>query len=222
MKHVFLDTETTGLEAERGHRIVEVVAIAYENRRQDGEFHSFCNPERAIDAQAQKVHGITPAFLQDKPVFSTIAEELAEFLRGNEIIIHNAEFDCAFLDAEFKLCKMKPVRDLCKITCSLELARRRVTGLRHYRLEDLCRHFGVDDSARVTHNARLDAQLLAGVYYAMMREQMPMTMRYENPVANVAAVPVIAAEVSDAERAVHEKYLDVMESENKVKPIWRR
>lgn len=222
MKHIFLDTETTGLEAERGHRIVEVVALAYENRQPKDDFHSFCNPERAIDAQAQKVHGITPSFLEDKPIFSAIAKELAEFLDGNEIIIHNAEFDCAFLDAEFGRCKMPPIREICKITCSLELARRRVTGLRHYRLEDLCRHFGVDDSARVTHNARLDAELLAGVYFAMMREQMPMTMSYDNRALDIEASPVIASHLSEEERAAHERYMDIMESENDVKPIWRR
>ena len=223
---IFLDTETTGLEAERGHRIIEVVALRYAQRNvaADGEFHHFCNPQREIDADAQKVHGFSAESLADKPPFEEIAADLQLFLQDAEVIIHNAAFDCAFLDAEFKRCGLPMMNKICgKITCSLQLARQKVSGLRHYRLEDLCRHFGVDDSARTTHNALLDAKLLASVYFAMMREQMPMTMRYDVPTAAAVDVaPIIVAVASQSELAAHEQYLTDMQNETKTAPIWRQ
>lgn len=225
MKQIFLDTETTGLEAERGHRIIEVVALSYHDRRmaEDGRFHHFCNPRRAIDIDAQKVHGIDADFLADKPEFSEIAAALQDFLRGGEVIIHNAAFDRAFLDAEFARCKMPPLNEICNVSCSLEMSRAKIPGMRHHRLEDLCRHFGVDDSARTTHNALLDAKLLAQVYFAMTREQMPMAMS-SGAVrrTSLRAAPVITRAASEAELSAHEEFLAAMEKETGVKPIWRR
>ena len=225
MRQIFLDTETTGLEAERGHRIIEVVALSYQDRRQaeDDKFHHFCNPQRAIDAEAQKVHGIDSEFLADKPAFAEIAPALQDFLRGGEVVIHNAAFDRSFLDAEFARCKLPPTAEICKIVCSLEMSRAKVPGLRHYRLEDLCRHFGVDDSARTTHNALLDAKLLAQMYFAMTREQMPMAMSYRAARRTPQrAAPIIARPASEKELAAHEAFLDAMEKETGAPPIWRR
>lgn len=225
MRQIFLDTETTGLEAERGHRIIEVVALSYLDRRQTeaGRVHYFCNPHRAIDPDAQKVHGIDVEFLADKPDFSVVAEELRDFLRGGEVIIHNAAFDSGFLNAEFARCKLSPLEDICRVVCSLEMSRAKVQGLRRHRLEDLCKHFGVDDSSRTTHNALLDAQLLAQVYFAMTREQMPMAMPSRGaPRMSLRAAPVITRAVSAQELAAHEAFLTAMEEETGVKPIWRR
>lgn len=225
MKQIFLDTETTGLSARDGHRIIEVVALAYHQRRplDEGCFHRFCNPQRDIDAGAQKVHGISAEFLSDKPPFAEFAPILQDFLRGGEIIIHNAAFDCEFLDAEFARCELPPMKQISgRVTCSLEMSRRKNTALRHHRLEDLCRYWGVDDSARVKHSALLDAQLLAQVYYAMTREQMPMNMRAVAAPAVTAAAAVRLVAAKPLEVAAHESYLDDMEKESSVTAIWRR
>ena len=223
MRQIFLDTETTGLSPRDGHRIIEVVALAYHQRRplDDGCFHRFCNPQRDIDADAQKVHGISTEYLADKSVFSEIAPALQDFLRGGEIIIHNAAFDCEFLDAEFSRCGLPPMKQISgRITCSLVLSRQK-NPLRRHRLEDLCRHFGVDDSARVTHSALLDARLLAQVYYAMTREQMPMDIRAAAAeIKPAAAVRLLTA--SPAEVAAHEAYLSDMEEESSLAAVWRR
>ncbi|MGU9950972.1 MAG: DNA polymerase III subunit epsilon [Gammaproteobacteria bacterium WSBS_2016_MAG_OTU1] len=225
MKQIFLDTETTGLEPKDGHRIVEVVAIACSNRRFADEetFHHFCNPERDIEQEAQSVHGLTADFLADKTVFADIANDLQDFLRDGEIIIHNAEFDCAFLDSEFERCGLPPVKSIAKkITCSLKLSRQKNITLRRHRLEDLCRHFGVDDSARTSHSALLDAKLLAQVYYAMMREQMPMAMKESitkmmvQPAAKVQLLAATAEELT-----AHEAYIESMEKDAKVEALWR-
>ena len=225
-RQIFLDTETTGLEAEKGHRVIEVVALAYQHRRpvDGGFFHSFCNPCRDIEPDAQKVHGISAEFLQDKPMFGEIAGKLQEFLRGGEIFIHNAEFDRRFLDSEFARCDLPPLDDIAgRVVCTLEMSRRKNSGLHRHRLEDLCRHFGVDDSARTTHNAMLDAKLLAQVYYAMTREQVAMNMA-ESATAHRGAkvAPILIGAASKQERAAHEKILDGMEKESGATSVWRR
>lgn len=226
MRQIFLDTETTGLDAARGHRIIEVVALAYQDRRmsEEGRFHHFCNPRRAIEVEAQNIHGISAEFLADKPEFGSVAKELQEFLRGTEVIIHNAEFDCAFLDSEFARCDLPPMSEICgKIVCSLKLSRSKVPGLRRHRLEDLCRHFGVDDSARITHNAILDATLLAQVYFAMTRKQMPIQMSGNNKANKAFAfAPVLTQKATAEECAAHEQFLDKMENKTHKTAIWRR
>ena len=225
MRQIFLDTETTGLEVERGHRIVEVVALTYPDRRTNAfeSIHFFCNPHRAIDADAKKVHGISDEFLADKPDFSEIAEQLQNFLQGGEVIIHNAAFDKGFLNSEFKICGMPPLEDICKITCSLEMSRLKNQGLRHHRLEDLCKHFGVDDSERTTHSALLDARLLAQVYFAMTREQIAMSMSRGAKAKDILqARKIISRAPSATELAAHELFLDAMEKDTGIKPLWRR
>ncbi|MGI9306263.1 MAG: exonuclease domain-containing protein [Gammaproteobacteria bacterium] len=215
MRKIFLDTETTGLGPEFGHRIVEIVALAFSSRgAEPEEFHSFCNPQREIDAGAEKIHGINAEFLADKPLFCDIAPALRDFLREGEILIHNAKFDCDFLDAEFARCDLSPVAEINpNITCTMEMSKRKNSGLRHHSLDNLCRYYEIDASERVTHNALLDARLLAKVYFAMSLEQMPMGMPSAAQTAPVEAAAALLQRADDNERAAHETYLDAMEKE---------
>ena len=169
MRQVVLDTETTGLESEQGHRIVEIGVVELLDRRlTDQRFHHYLNPQREIDEGARDVHGLDADFLQDKPTFADICEELVRFLQGAELIIHNAPFDVSFLNYEFSLMEdaSRRISDLCQVIDSLALARERHPGQKNS-LEALCRRYGVDDSARQRHGALMDAELLAEVYLAM-------------------------------------------------------
>lgn len=230
MRRVFLDTETTGLEPEKGHRIVEVAAIAYDERapipvERGGEFRRLVNPEREVEKEALKVHGFSDSYLAKQPPFADCAKELAEFLRGAEVVIHNAEFDQKFLNAEFARLHMPPLEKIAdRIVCSLVMARRELPGLRSYALDGLCRHFKVDDSMRTTHNALLDVRLLAGVYLKMTRGQTSLrmkradSMRVEAPDVAPDAPPLLA---TAEELAAHEAFLDGMEKAEKTTPLWR-
>jgi len=176
MRQIVLDTETTGLEPEQGHRVIEIGGVELVDRKRTGtQFHKYINPQREIDAQAIEVHGITREFLEDKPTFEEICDELVEFLRDAELIIHNAPFDTAFLDHEFKRISgaRYRVHDLCKVKDSLALARRKRPG-RQNDLNSLCRDYQVDNAARTLHGALLDADLLADVYLAMTGGQTGM------------------------------------------------
>jgi len=172
MRQIFLDTETTGLYPDQGHRVIEIAAVELINRRpSNNHFHVYLNPEREIDAAAQEVHGITLEFLQDKPLFSTIAQDLIDFVKDAEVVIHNAPFDVGFLNAELGRIGLKPITNFCdKITDTLKMAKDTRPGQRN-NLDALCRHFGIDNSKRTLHGALLDAELLAEVYMAMTRGQ---------------------------------------------------
>ena len=172
MKQIFLDTETTGLYPDQGHRIIEIAAIETVNRQQTGNhFHQYINPERDIDPAAQEVHGITLDFLQDKPLFASIAEEFIAFIKDSELIIHNAPFDVGFLNSELGRLGLQPVHEVCgKITDTLKMAKDARPGQRN-NLDALCRHFEIDNSRRTLHGALLDAELLAEVYMALTRGQ---------------------------------------------------
>jgi DNA polymerase-3 subunit epsilon len=166
---VVLDTETTGLEAEQGHKIVEIGAVEVIDRRLSGRrFHHYLNPDRDIDDAAMEVHGLTREFLADKPRFAEIADELLDFIRGAELVIHNAGFDLSFLDRELATIDPLPgsIRDLCEVTDSLALARHKHPGQKN-NLDALCRRYAVDNSQRELHGALLDAEILADVYLAM-------------------------------------------------------
>jgi DNA polymerase-3 subunit epsilon len=170
MRHVVLDTETTGIGANWGHRIIEIGCIELSNRRLTGRyFHRYLNPERDVDEAARAVHGLTRVQLVHEPKFADIATELLQFLQGSELIIHNAAFDIAFLDREFAL--LEPyapvlVRNLCPVIDTLGLARARHPGQRN-NLDALCKRYGIDNSQRKVHGALLDARILADVYLAM-------------------------------------------------------
>ena len=176
MRQIVLDTETTGLEALQGHRIIEIGGVELVNRRPTGRhFHRYLNPERDIDEGALKVHGITRARLNSEPKFRDIAPELIEFLRGAELVIHNAPFDVGFLNAEFERLpgEKVTVAGLCTVVDSLALARQMHPGQRNG-LDALCKRYNVDNSGRELHGALLDSQLLAEVYLAMTGGQVSL------------------------------------------------
>ena len=177
MRQIFLDTETTGLYPAQGHRIIEIAAIEMINRRPTNQhFHLYLNPQREIDIAAQEVHGITLEFLQDKPLFAAIADDLLNFIRGSELIIHNAPFDVGFLNSELGRIGLQPIETFCdKITDTLKMAKDSRPGQRN-NLDALCRHFGIDNAKRTLHGALLDAELLAEVYMAMTRGQDSLMM----------------------------------------------
>ena len=169
MRQVFLDTETTGLEPELGHRVIEIGGVELVNRRLTGRrLHYYLRPDREIDTGALEVHGITLEFLQDKPRFADVHEDILEFIAGAEVIIHNAPFDVAFLDNELARLGDPELRieNRCRIVDSLALARRLHPGQRNG-LDALCRRYDIDNSARQLHGALLDAEILADVYLAM-------------------------------------------------------
>jgi DNA polymerase-3 subunit epsilon len=181
MRQVVLDTETTGLEPELGHRIIEIGAVEIVGRRLTGRhFHEYLDPERDIDAGALEVHGLSREFLADKPKFADVAAPFCEFVRGADVVIHNAPFDVAFLDAELARLASGAgsLGGICEITDSLILARRRHPGQKNS-LDALCRRYAIDNSGRDLHGALLDAELLADVYLAMTGGQTALSLDAE-------------------------------------------
>lgn len=169
MRQIILDTETTGLEPEKGHRIIEIGCLEMINRKFTGKrFHQYINPERDIEAEALAVHGITKDFLLDKPVFAAISEEFMNFISGAELIIHNAPFDVGFINHELKLMRSKwgILADHCRVIDTLAMARQMHVGQRNS-LDALCKRYGIDNSQRDLHGALIDVHLLGQVYLAM-------------------------------------------------------
>lgn len=215
MRQIFLDTETTGLYPDQGHRVIEIGAVESINRRLTGQnFHVYLNPEREIDAAAQEVHGITLEFLQDKPLFAEKAEDFCGFIQNAELIIHNAPFDVGFLNAELGRIGLQSVGEIsAKITDTLKMAKDARPGQRN-NLDALCKHFGIDNTRRTLHGALLDAELLAEVYFAMTRGQDSLMMELvqhevaqgtELPMAAIGKVKVLYAD--SEELMVHEAYI---------------
>lgn len=171
-RQIILDTETTGLEPNLGHRVIELAAVELLNRRLSGNrFHHYLNPERDSDAAALQIHGLTREFLQDKAKFKDIVSEFLEYISGAELIIHNAPFDEAFLDYELGLLGFKRLKEYCaNIVDTLKMAKELHPGKRNG-LDALCERYQVDNSKRTLHGALLDAELLADVYVAMTRGQ---------------------------------------------------
>ncbi|MFN7097003.1 MAG: DNA polymerase III subunit epsilon [Gammaproteobacteria bacterium] len=169
LRQIALDTETTGLEPTKGHRIIEIGCVEMINRKLTGNnFHIYINPDREIDSGAIKVHGITNAFLRDKPVFANIANELKDYIDGAQLIIHNAAFDIGFLNHEFLLANKKAatVDRFCSIVDTLMMARKMHPGQKNS-LDALCKRYSIDNSHRQLHGALVDAHLLARLYLAM-------------------------------------------------------
>lgn len=168
MRQIVLDTETTGLEVEQGHRVIEVGCVELRDRRPTGNnFWRYVNPDRDIDPGAEAVHGISAAFLADKPLFHELARELFDYLQGAELIIHNASFDLGFLNREFLRCGIDtPLASVCTVTDTVSMARKMHPGQKAS-LDALCKRYGIDNTNRRFHGALLDAQLLAEVYLAM-------------------------------------------------------
>ena len=228
MRQIVLDTETTGLAAREGHRIIEVGAIEIVGRRiTERRLHHYVNPERDSDEGALAVHGLTRHFLADKPKFGEIADELLTFVNGAEVIIHNASFDLEFLDEELKKLARPTFTEHCaKVTDSLTLARELHPGKRNS-LDALCERYGVSNRHRALHGALLDAGLLAEVYLAMTRGQDSLVIDLEAGGASVDTAPldltrlrVLAA--SAAEAGAHEAVLDGIEKQCKGGAVWRQ
>lgn len=218
MRQVVLDTETTGLEPQQGHRIIEIGCVELIDRRHTGNrYHQYINPERDIEEGAVEVHGIASEDLADKPLFSSIASEFVAFIRDSELIIHNAPFDVGFIDAELERLGADWGRtaDHCRVRDSLTLARERHPGQRNS-LDALCRRYGVDNSGRDLHGALLDAELLADVYLLMTGGQtsLGLASAARPDTGNAAGakrrgpLPVIAA--SEAERQAHNERLQAI------------
>jgi len=177
MRQIVLDTETTGIDPNAGHRIIEIGCVEVVERQLTGRnYHVYINPDREVEAEAITIHGITNEFLRDKPKFSEVAEEFFDFIDGAELVIHNAAFDVGFMDAEFA--RLKPVRKTanhCGIVDTLAIARAKHPGQKN-NLDALCKRYGVDNSNRELHGALLDAEILADVYLLMTGGQTALSL----------------------------------------------
>ena len=172
MRHLVLDTETTGLSAKDGHRIIEIGAVEMVNLSVTGRsLHLYINPERDIDVGAQDIHGLSSEFLADKPIFSDILTEFTDFIKDDLLVIHNAPFDIGFLNAEFSRCGHPPL-SMERVIDTLPLARQKYPGAQAS-LDALCRRFGVDNSHRDLHGALIDADLLASVFVELKGGRQP-------------------------------------------------
>ena len=238
-RQIILDTETTGLDPLQGHRIIEIGAVEMQNRRLTGNrFHHYLDPEREIDAGAIEVHGITNEMLAGKLKFADIAADLLAFVKGAELVIHNAPFDTGFINNEFRLLgEAAPAANLeaaCTVLDTLKLARRMHPGQKND-LDSLCRRYHIDNAQRSLHGALLDAEILADVYLAMTGGQ---TALFQDPGdaaaaakqtvsshairrldANRPALAVIAA--SEAELVEHERMLDEIAKKSGGKCVWK-
>jgi len=222
MRQIVLDTETTGLEVSLGHRVIEIGCVELKDRRPSGRtFHRYLCPDREVEAGALAVHGITNEFLATQPRFTEIAAEFLEFVRGAELVIHNAAFDVGFLDAELARVEGQAARitELCEVLDTLLVARRLHPGQRNS-LDALCRRYGVDNSRRDYHGALLDAKILSEVYLAMTGGQAALRLEAQGGEARQGGeaaaraergslrIPVVRA--TPEELAAHERALDAV------------
>ncbi|WP_299178478.1 DNA polymerase III subunit epsilon [uncultured Neptuniibacter sp.] len=177
MRQIVLDTETTGLEPSEGHNIIEIGCVEMFNRRLTGKtYHQYIKPDREVDAEAMQVHGITNEFLEDKPKFHEVMDEFIEFVRGAELIIHNAAFDIGFLDTELERNNYpEMMENFCLVTDSLQLARKKHPGQKN-NLDALCNRYGINNSHRELHGALLDSEILADVYLALTGGQTDLSL----------------------------------------------
>jgi DNA polymerase-3 subunit epsilon len=228
---VFLDTETTGLSHESGDRIIEIGCLEMVNRRLTGRSkHFYVNPQRANSDDALKVHGLTDEFLADKPLFAAVVDELAEFLNGAEVVIHNAPFDVGFMDAELQRLGRVPFHSwVAKVTDSLTLAREMYPGKANS-LDALCRRLEVDNTNRTLHGALLDAGLLAEVYIRMTRGQDSLVIDLTQGTAgsahtgfavDLATFDLAVIEPNDAELAAHAAVLADLDKASGGRTLWR-
>ncbi len=233
MRQVVLDTETTGLEVEQQHRVIEIGCVELVNRRLTGRtYHQYLNPERDIDEGAQEVHGLSRETLAKQPTFSQVHPQFLEFVNDAELIIHNAPFDVAFLNAELaRIESAQRLSDLCRVLDTLALARQMHPGQRN-NLDALCKRYSVDNSHREYHGALLDARILAEVYLAMTGGQAKFTLSAESDTARSRArqaaparaggirITVIAA--NEDEMAAHEHVLALLDKASGGHTVWRK
>jgi len=232
MRQIILDTETTGLNARTGDRIIEIGCVELMNRRLTGNnLHFYVNPERDSDPGALAVHGLTTEFLSDKPKFAEVADQILDFIRGADIIIHNAPFDVGFFDAELALLGKPSFREHCgEIIDTLVQAKQIFPGKRNS-LDALCDRFGINNAHRTLHGALLDSELLAEVYLAMTRGQESLVIDMLGETAatgevatqrvqiDTLALPVIAATADEV--AAHDAVLDGLDKAIKGTSVWR-
>jgi DNA polymerase-3 subunit epsilon len=238
MRQIVLDTETTGLEPDLGHRIIEIGCVELMNRRPTGRtFHHYLNPQREIEKGALEVHGITAEFLQGKPRFADVAEELMTFISGAELVIHNAAFDVAFLDSELKRhATAAPAFDgrlvaaECRVLDTLALARSMHPGQRN-NLDALCKRYEIDNSHRELHGALLDARILADVYLAMTGGQVGLALdelaaEWADGTGQVRAllrpaIPLVVIAASADEINAHQAMLQAIAKASKGRCLWQ-
>lgn len=229
MRQVVLDTETTGLNPKLGDRIIEIGCVELLNRRlSERSFHTYLNPEREVELGATRVHGLTREDLMAKPKFAEVAAAFLDYVRGAELIIHNADFDVEFLNMELALAGFAPLEQhVARITDTLASAKELHPGKKNS-LDALCERYFVDNSKRSLHGALADAYLLAECYLAMTRGQESLMMELEAPAPAAAAgiildvSKLIVQRASPEELAAHEQYLDAMEKDAKGPSVWRR
>jgi DNA polymerase-3 subunit epsilon len=230
MRQIVLDTETTGLEVGMGHRIIELAAVEILNRRLTGRhFHRYLNPERDIEAGALQVHGISLDFLLDKPCFRDIAAEFLDFIRGAELIIHNAAFDVAFLDSELALAQLEQISIHCSaITDTLRMARDLHPGKRNS-LDALCERYSVDYAARTRHGALLDAELLSEVYLCMTRGQEMLLMDIGFSSADSGDEPFVIGDyqlvvisATEEELSLHARHIEDIQAASRGACVWKQ
>lgn len=235
MRQLFLDTETTGLSADQGDRVIELGCVEFINRRPTGNnLHFYFNPERSSHEDAVRVHGLTDAFLADKPKFAEKSQEIVEYLKGAQIVIHNAAFDVGFLDAEFRRLNLGRFADhVDGVLDTLVMAREMYPGKANS-LDALCRRLEVDNTNRTLHGALLDAGLLAEVYIRMTRGQDALVIDAEdeaseggdNPSVDLSLnladfdLPIVAC--TDEERSAHEAVLTDLDKASGGKTIWKK
>lgn len=236
LRQVVLDTETTGIDFRKGNRIIEIGCVEVIKRRLTGRhYHVYINPEFEVEQGALEVHGLTNAFLSDKPKFAEIVDEFYQFIKGAELIIHNAAFDIGFIDNEFSLLRQNKygaTADFCEITDSLMLARAKHPGQKNS-LDALCKRYGVDNSHRELHGALLDAEILADVYLLMTGGQTAFDLAVaatESTEADVKQItqtdnqrclielPVITAQADEVE--AHQKKLQVIDKASGGGCVW--
>lgn len=231
MRQIILDTETTGLSPRNGNRILEIGCVEVLNRQLSGKnLHFYINPERDSEEGALAVHGLTTEFLADKPTFKQIAAEFLDYVRGAQIIIHNAPFDVGFLDAELALLGLPPFKEhVADVADSLQMAKELHPGRRNS-LDALCDRYGISNAHRVLHGALLDAELLAEVYLSMTRGQNSLTMDLgaeeevsegEGKLELAPLAEVIVVTASEEELGLHEDVLNQLDKEARGSCVWR-
>ena len=232
MRQIVLDTETTGLEPSQGHRIIEIGCVELINRRiTENRYHQYINPEREIDEGAIEVHGITNEFLTDKPVFADVAEDFLKFIRGAELVIHNAPFDVGFMNHELKRldAQAEPVESFCSILDTLMMARNMHPGQKN-NLDALCKRYEIDNSARDLHGALLDAEILAEVYLSMTGGQVRLSLdgsaetamgkaEQPRPISSDRP-PLKVVRASDAELTAHAERLGAIDKSSGGECVW--
>lgn len=230
MRQIVLDTETTGLEPSEGHNVIEIGCVEMFNRRLTGKtYHQYIKPDREVDEEAVQVHGITNDFLEDKPKFHEVMEEFVEFVRGAELIIHNAAFDIGFLDTELERNNYpERMENFCLVTDSLLMARKKHPGQKN-NLDALCNRYGINNSHRELHGALLDSEILADVYLALTGGQTNLSLGADGDgdgeagaairrVSGADDLPIVS--VPDEDMQAHSAFLQMLDKQSGGECVW--